>query len=514
VHRDVKPGNVLITPTGGVKVTDFGIARAGTSEALTQTGSVMGTATYFSPEQAQGQPVDGRSDVYSLGVVLYEMVTGVAPFTGDTPVAVAYKHVREAPVPPTRRNPDVPAALEQIILTAMHKDPAGRYQTAEDLRADLLRFRRGRPLAAAPVTAMVAEVPTTTGAVVGTAAAGAMDAGATMVNPRVAELAPARSGSSRAIAAALTVLVLGLIVALVFVLATNNSEEGRTIEIPDVVGLDIDEARGVLETKGFEVDAVPVTNEEKTIGEVLSQDPLAGDTARTGTTVTLEYVSVESKPIPRVEGLTVDEAKRVLADAGFTNISDTPGLESSDLIPAGAVLRTDPAEGEVQDTSVEITIVVSAGREQVPVPNVLNQEFAAASNTITDAGFTVSRVDQPNDEVDIGRVIDTNPGPNEKAPKGSAVTVYVSSGPAETVVPSVIGRTESSAISRLEAAGFEVVVNTQSSTLANDGRVIAQSPVDPATAAAGATITITVGVYEPPPTTASTTTSTTVAPGP
>ena len=182
VHRDVKPGNVLLTRTGNVKVTDFGIARAGANDALTQTGSVMGTATYFSPEQAQALPVDGRSDVYSLGVVLYEMVTGVVPFTGDSPVAVAYKHVRETPTVPSQRNPDVPEPLEQIILTALAKDPDDRYQTADDMRADLLRFRRGRPLAAAPVTALVAEVP----AVAGVAAA------ATMQQPAV--VAPVDAG--------------------------------------------------------------------------------------------------------------------------------------------------------------------------------------------------------------------------------------------------------------------------------------------------------------------------------
>ena len=145
VHRDVKPGNVLLTQAGTVKVTDFGIARAGASDGLTQTGSVMGTANYFSPEQAQGLAVDGRSDVYSVGVVLYEMVCGVPPFTADSPVSVAYKHVREEPVPPSQRNPDVPPALEQIILSALAKDPDHRYQSADDLRADILRFRRGRP---------------------------------------------------------------------------------------------------------------------------------------------------------------------------------------------------------------------------------------------------------------------------------------------------------------------------------------------------------------------------------
>src|SRR3954467_11260273 len=155
VHRDVKPGNVLLTQTGTVKVTDFGIARAGTSDGLTQTGSVMGTATYFSPEQAQGLPVDGRSDVYALGVVLYEMVTGVAPFTADSPVSVAYKHVREEPVPPTRIKPGIPGALDRIVLTAMTKDVALRYPSAAEMRADLLRFERGRPLVGGPLPGTV-----------------------------------------------------------------------------------------------------------------------------------------------------------------------------------------------------------------------------------------------------------------------------------------------------------------------------------------------------------------------
>jgi serine/threonine-protein kinase len=505
VHRDVKPGNVLITPTGGVKVTDFGIARAGTSEALTQTGSVMGTATYFSPEQAQGHPVDGRSDVYSLGVVLYEMVTGIAPFTGDTPVAVAYKHVREAPVPPNRRNPDVPADLEQIILTAMHKDPELRYQTAEDLRADLLRFRRGRPLAAAPVTAIVAEVPTGV-------QPRAVDTGATMVNPRVVQVAPARSGSSRAVAAVLTVLVLGLIVALVLVMATQKSENNSDVDVPRVVGRSVDEARGILETRGFEVETVPRPNEEKPIGEVTAQDPRAGAKAKKGSTITLEYSSAETKEIPKVEGLTFDEAQRVLTDAGFTNFAD-PGLETHDLIPAERVIRTEPGAGDgPQDTSIAIKIVLSAGRETVPVPNVLNQDATAASSVLSDEGFVVATREEPSPDVPEGRVINTDPAPNTNAAAGSTVTIIVSSGPEEMAVPNVIGRTESSAISRLETDGFEVTVTIQSSTAANDGRVISQSPASGELAGVGSTVTITVGVFEPPEPTTTTGATTTTGP--
>src|SRR3954447_16820242 len=156
VHRDVKPGNVLITPQGDVKVTDFGIARSETSEPLTKTGAVLGTATYFSPEQAQGFPLDGRSDVYALGVVLYEMVTGVAPFTASTPVSIAYKHVRETPAPPSSIVPELAGGMDDIVLTAMAKHVDERYQSAQDMRADLLRFERGRPRVAAPGTAALA----------------------------------------------------------------------------------------------------------------------------------------------------------------------------------------------------------------------------------------------------------------------------------------------------------------------------------------------------------------------
>src|SRR3954470_15890694 len=161
VHRDVKPGNVLITPQGQVKVTDFGIARAETSEPLTKTGAVLGTATYFSPEQAQGFPLDGRSDVYALGVVLYEMLTGTAPFTAPSPGAVAYKHVRESPVAPSTVTPDVPGAMDRIVLGALAKSVDERYQSAQDLRTDLLRFERGRPLVGAPMSAVATRLPST-----------------------------------------------------------------------------------------------------------------------------------------------------------------------------------------------------------------------------------------------------------------------------------------------------------------------------------------------------------------
>src|SRR4051812_8466082 len=246
VHRDVKPGNVLVTPQGQVKVTDFGIARAETSEPLTKTGAVLGTATYFSPEQAQGFPLDGRSDVYALGVVLYEMVTGVAPFTASTPVSIAYKHVRETPAPPSSIVPELAGAMDDIVLTAMAKDVDERYQSAQDMRADLLRFERGRPLVAAPVTAAFA-APTSVHVPAPVAAAPVAAAAA----PLAAPARRGRWGPVVVIAIALALLV-GLIV---FLLAGSDFGEGDnaapTFEVPSVVNMNYAQAEATLTTAGF-----------------------------------------------------------------------------------------------------------------------------------------------------------------------------------------------------------------------------------------------------------------------
>src|SRR3974390_1445845 len=263
VHRDVKPGNVLLTRGGLVKVTDFGIARAGTSDGLTQTGSVMGTAPFFSPEQAQVLPVDGRSDVYSLGIVLYEMVTGVCPFTGDSPVSVAYKHVREPPVAPTERNPEVPPDLEQIILTALAKDPEERYQTADDLRADLLRFRRGRPLAAAPITALVAEVPTS--AVSPPKAEGAY--AATMATPRVDDRGRYTGGPTyerkkrnSALIWILTLVGLAAVIGGILYAAVEFGSTQEQVSVPSGVGKKVNDAQQQLQANHLSTDVKRATS--------------------------------------------------------------------------------------------------------------------------------------------------------------------------------------------------------------------------------------------------------------
>ncbi len=492
VHRDVKPGNVLITPTGTVKVTDFGIARAGTSENLTQTGSVMGTATYFSPEQAQGLAVDGRSDVYSLGVVLYEMVTGLAPFTGDSPVAVAFKHVREEPVPPGARNAAVPASFEQIVMAALAKDPDHRYQSAEELRADLLRFRRGRPLANTPVTAMIATTPAAggTGAI-------PVAADATQATPRVAAGAnprpPGRSRASRLLSTITVFLLLVLVVGGILFLAQVNGKNSGTVPVPDVVGADYTQARQTLTDDGFAVKPVSVANATVPVNQVISQDPKAGGRAKKGSTITLTVSRGTGQVnIPDLAGTTVADATRLLQDQGLKvgPVKRTP----NDTVPLNMVIRTDPAAGTAVGRNFAVTLIVSAGPNPVIVPNVLGLDATTASNQLGQKSFVVKPQNGASDTVPVGNVISTTPGPNTPAPKGSTVIIVISTGPQLTTVKDVTGEPLAMAQADLNSQGFHTFVSyTPVSDPANVGKVISQDPIGGSQRQKGTTVVLTVG---------------------
>ena len=269
VHRDIKPGNVLLDTNGDVKVADFGIARAnGAGDGLTKTGAVMGTATYFSPEQAQGLAVDARSDIYSLGIVLYEMLTGVVPFAGDSAVSVAYLHVREPVVAPSRRKPGIPPALEAIVLTCLEKDPASRYQTADQLRTDLLRFTRGQRPVGGPATAAVAAVTADqTVAMARTSVAPIMAGGGSPP--------PKRSRGPVVLVVALLVVLIALIAFLLVQVFHDNGKDVTTVAVHSVVGLQENRARQVLEDQGFKVHVVRESN-TRPVGEVFAQDPAGG----------------------------------------------------------------------------------------------------------------------------------------------------------------------------------------------------------------------------------------------
>ncbi len=498
VHRDIKPGNVLITPTGQVKVADFGIARAnGAGEGLTRTGAVMGTATYFSPEQAQGLPVDSRSDIYSLGIVLYEMVTGTVPFAGDSPVSVAYLHVREPVSKPSDHRPGLPPEIETIILTCLAKDPNERYQTADDLRADLLRFRRGQEVHGGPVTAAVASMGDPTVAMARTTAAPIIPGGAS---------GPARKKSRGPVA-----LVIGFLVALIALVAflliqvfQDNSKNAKTVTVKSVIGQPEARARQTLENQGFVVKVRRQPN-QKPQGTVFDQNPQEGEFRKTGTDVTI-FVSDGSGSIkiPKLAGLDVAAATAQLEQLGF---QVDVAREQSDTIKVDTVIRTDPAAGKKVEPSSTVTLIVSAGPAPIAIPDVTGLDQVDATQQLVAAGFRVSKTTEPSTTVEAGRVIRTQPSSGDKAAKDSTVTIVVSSGPKQSAVPDVVGMSQSSAVTSLTSAGFQVSVSQAVSTNANIGKVISQNPPAGTKANAGSTVTITVGIAPPSSSTSSSTTS-------
>jgi eukaryotic-like serine/threonine-protein kinase len=488
VHRDVKPGNVLLTAAGQVKVTDFGIARAEQSDDLTKTGLVMGTATYFSPEQAQGLDLDGRTDVYALGVVLYEMLTGVAPFIADNPVSVAYKQVREAPVPPSQVTSDVPGAMDRIVLTAMAKDPNRRYQSAEDLRADLLRFERGRPLVGGPNLPPVAPEPPTLASMP-----------ATPVHRPVATQ-PARP--RRRWGAAVTVgIAFVLLLALIGVLLVQSdfgktTAAGPKADVPIVVGQPFSQAEATLVGQHFKVVRVDDPNSDQVADQVLDQQPEAGSRVAKGSTVTLT-VSSNTITVPDIIGKTTQEAAAIMQTKRLTPFfverpapDKTPGTVTETLPAAGTKVPKPPAGAP----NTVITVYV-AQEPPVAIPDVKGQDAAAATTTLNQAGFlTVTRTDTPSDTVPIGMVIGTDPPAGTLTQKSAPVKLLVSTGPDQIEVPNVVGQAQDAAASQLLGAGFGVLIQQVTSTPANKGKVISQSPPAGTKLKRLDNVTITVGI--------------------
>ena len=507
VHRDVKPGNVLLTATGQSKVTDFGIARALSSpdDDLTQAGSVMGTATYFSPEQAQGLPVDPRSDLYSLGVVLYEMVTGRPPFSGETPLAIAYKHVQDQPAPPSTIVPDIPLGLEAIIMKLLQKKPDDRYPSAEALRADLNRYLDGdvtsaeRALAGAAVGAgVVAAAATTVQPAVGPDPDEPLDA----VDEPVEDEPKSRTGTFLAVIVVLLLILAGLLFWFASSLRTDQ------VEVPATIGLTRVEAEKLLDEQGFKVEVTEEPNATVDAGRVISQDPAAQTEVDKGSTVKLVVSSGEEQlKVPDVVGRTQPEAQFILTSEGFkftiTEVED--GTAES-----GRVLRQDPPGGEERpkDTVVALEVAKAPGEETVP--DVAGQTLQAAQAQLQAAGF---RVGGPKQEasatVPAGRVISTDPAGGAPAKKGATVTITVSTGVEQVTVPNVVGQTETNATNTLQGRGFEVDTSTKTVSAGdpNVGRVISQDPASGGKADKGATVKIVVGVAAATTTTSSTTTS-------
>ncbi|MEA2450564.1 MAG: eukaryotic-like serine/threonine-protein kinase [Thermoleophilaceae bacterium] len=478
IHRDFKPHNVIVGPDDRLKVTDFGIARAGASE-MTETGSIMGTAQYLSPEQAQGQRVGAPSDLYSIGIVLYEMLAGRVPFGGDSAVSIALKHVSD--VPPRLRDlrPDVHPRLEQAVGRALLKDPAQRYASADEFIAALEQAR-------------AAMSSGDNGAPVGTS---------TWVPPVIPDDDERDQRGARWPWILLVLLLLGLVAAAA-ILQPWSGPAQRTV--PTVVGATAKRAKAVLSKAGFRVKTHGVESEE-TPGRVVAQDPGGGTKVDEHSTVDLAVSSGPGRQlVPSVANLPARQAQRELNAAGFKVTQD---VQPSTTVADGLAIRTSPKEGKYAPKGANVRLIVSSGPPPVTVPSVIGQDKNDARATLEDAGLQV--IVQPADSNETkDQVIGQDPGGGTSVDQGSRVTLTVSRGPQKVDVPDVVGDDVNSAKATLESAGFKVSVKQVPSTEV-EGTVIGQSPNGGARAIEGSSVTLTVakaqngasGGTQPPDTT-------------
>ena len=405
VHRDIKPANVMLTPRGEVKVMDFGIARAiaDTSSTMTQTAAVIGTAAYLSPEQARGEHVDARSDIYSTGCLLYELVTGTPPFTGDSPVAVAYQHVREDPTPPSAYDESLPPQVDAVVLKAMAKNPVNRYQSADEMREDLLRAAAGDEVLATPYLAG-SEVTTVVPA-----------NGLRVPRER-------RRGPLLALFAAVLLAVILLVAFLVKGLLGNDS---GLIPTPPVIGLTQQDATLKLAKAGLQVGDVTQRFDPKPAGTVIAQSPEAGFLIGSGGSVALTVSKgIEMTVVPQVIGLSQAEAEAQLKDAKLV-IGQVIARDAN--LPAGQVLAIQPAPGAQLAAGTKVTLVVASGKVQVPDLRGKTQDEAIAA--LQQLGFSVGIEPRDDPTHPPGTVIDQRPV-NALAPRGSTVVIVVARVPA------------------------------------------------------------------------------------
>ncbi|MGK2931820.1 MAG: PASTA domain-containing protein [Solirubrobacterales bacterium] len=453
IHRDLKPLNVIVDETGLATVTDFGIARAGVSD-MTEEGSVMGTAHYLSPEQAQGLEVGPPSDLYSVGVVLYECLTGRVPFEGESAVAVALKQMQETPVQPSAWNPSVSPALDAVVMRALRREPYGRFPDAESF-IDALDAAMADPMVYVP-----------------------------------------EEKSKKWIWLA---VLAALIVAFIIFAATRDN----TVEVPDVTGMSFDQAVSDLNEEGFDVGNVDRRTQSGPSNRVLEQNP-TGEADRDCTLWVFSCsdpdvnLVVSAGPgqteVPDVSGQSQSDAETELEDASFTVTVET---KPSSEVSSGDAIETDPAAGESAKRGSEVTLFVSSGPSQVGVPPLVGVTFEAAKQRLSAKGLEYSSSGETSDRPE-GEVLTQSPDAGTQVDPGSTVELTVSTGPAdsETSVPNVVGLSSAQAKSDLEAAGFTVSAQDQTTDIEQqDGRVIDQTPAGGSTAADGTRIVIVVGAF-------------------
>ncbi|ANY06722.1 Stk1 family PASTA domain-containing Ser/Thr kinase [Pseudonocardia sp. HH130630-07] len=497
IHRDVKPANVMINGVGAVKVMDFGIARAlGEGQNVTQTAAVIGTAQYLSPEQARGEAVDARSDVYAAGCVLFELLTGEPPFTGDTPVAVAYQHVREDPRAPSELNPSVPPALDAVVLKALSKNPVNRYQSSAEMRADLVRVRNGEPVHAPLVmsdyerTQMMAHDDAT--AAMPTRRMAGPATGRHVMPPEHDGYDEPRRGNGKKIALWLIgVAVLGLLAFVGFQVFSNSSP--AQVSVPDVLGQTPEQARQTITTAGLLFDRQDQPSEVGQVGQIVRTDPGGGNQVAENSRVT---VFVGTGPaevtVPSVVGSTPDDAERQLRDAGLA-VGNRTEQETADAGQVGKVIRTDPGPGQRVPGNSPVALIVGKEQTTVQVPDVSGQSAEQAAATLRSAGFNSLSTSEVDGGGSAGQVVGTDPAAGTRVARDQTITIQVSRGTGSQV-PSVVGQRINDAISTLREAGISYTTRSvEVSDSSQNGVVLNQSPSGGSELSDGQSVSLTVG---------------------
>ncbi|MGA9761821.1 MAG: Stk1 family PASTA domain-containing Ser/Thr kinase [Gaiellaceae bacterium] len=501
VHRDIKPHNVLVDDEGRVKVTDFGIARAGASE-MTEVGSIIGTAQYLSPEQARGAPVDDRSDLYSVGVLLYELLTGEAPYNGDTPIEIAMKHLSAVPEPPSAKRPEVPPELDAVVLRALAKHPDDRYQSAEEMDADLSAISKGMEISEATTDAA-----TTVLAGAGLSAPTMISRAPTRVSP------PIRSGGPTPPPAApgyydlqdatvrrpvwpwLLALLLAAAVGVAFWIVYRQLSENSPVPVPSVTGLTERAAKDKITNAGLTALAIPATSSTTAQGKVFDQRPNEGERIAPNSTVRI-WVSVGTNQV---------RVKSVVGMESYTAIStlqqDKFVVETNqayDDAKDGTVFKQDPLGNEKAAKGSTVTIWVSKGPKPIPVPDVVGTLYNVSYYQLKGQGFKISKQEVDSSQPK-GTITDQSPDANTLAPPGSTITLTVSTGSQLVTVPDVTSFDAATAESTLTSQGFSYnAVPRDTPNPDDNGIVLDQTPPGNKQAAVGSTVTIYVGNYVAP----------------
>ena len=496
VHRDIKPGNIMLTSEGKVKVMDFGIARALTDSqaTMTQTNAVVGTAQYLSPEQARGETVDERSDLYSTGVVLFELLTGRPPFKGDSAVAVAYQHVEQIPPTPSSILSDIPDSLDRVVLKALAKNRDDRYRSAAEMLSDLQRVARGMDVGAPPADSWATEVLPASGLVgarasvpAATSTVSAPAAGVSSTSTSLPTVSSDGDAASKAAAArkrrtaiimTLVVIALLLIGGSVWALS-RSAATPEAVSVPNVVGLSQADAKSQIEAVGLEWELNPEKVASDTVEKdaVASTDPAGGTQAEKGSTVRVTISSgPDSVTLPdNLVGMSPDEARQAVEALGLKWEVNSSKV-ASDTVAEGKVAQTNPSPGSKVKAGQTITAYLSSGSDQVEVPDLVGMSQDQARSALKAVGLELGNVTTVDSDKDKDRIVSQDPETGSKVKKGTTIAVSISTGKAAQVeIPTVVGISREDAEAQLKALGLTVTVEEVSGTQPS-GQVTAVEP--------------------------------------